>query len=278
MFSILIPTWNNLAFVQCCVASIQKNSSQSHQIILHINDGTDGTLDWAIQNGIDYSYSAENIGICKAVNASVAKANHHLIMYMNDDMYCLPNWDEPLLEAINTIDADFFMFSATMIEPTHTNNPCVVVQNFGNTPANFQEQALKSAASTFTKSDWNGAFWPPNVVPLSLWQAVGGFSEEFSPGMSSDDDFVAKCWHAGCRVFRGIGNSLVYHFQGKSTQRIIKNNGRKQFLQKWGITQSSFRKYYLQLGTLHTQSLSAPNATTRLALRIKGKIKLLFTK
>ena len=46
LFSILIPTWNNLAFLKLCLKSIAKNSTFNHQILIHVNDGSDGTLEW----------------------------------------------------------------------------------------------------------------------------------------------------------------------------------------------------------------------------------------
>ena len=67
-FSIIIPTWNNLPFLKICIASIIKNSIASHQIIVHINDGSDGTLEWIKEQGIDYTYSKENIGVCMSWN------------------------------------------------------------------------------------------------------------------------------------------------------------------------------------------------------------------
>ena len=81
-----------------------------------------------------------------------------------------------------------------------------------------------------------------------MWQEVGGYSTEFSPGMSSDNDFTMKLYHAGCRIFLGVGSSLVYHFACVSTGRIKKNDGRKQFLRKWSITQRDFDKKILNRG------------------------------
>ena len=43
MFSIVIPTWNNLAHLQLVLRSIREHSGQEHQIIVHVNDGRDGT-------------------------------------------------------------------------------------------------------------------------------------------------------------------------------------------------------------------------------------------
>ena len=54
-FSILIPSWNNLSFLKLCVQSIRKNSAMQHQIIVHVNDGSDGTLQWVKEEGLDYT-------------------------------------------------------------------------------------------------------------------------------------------------------------------------------------------------------------------------------
>ncbi|MEO8081687.1 MAG: hypothetical protein ABI641_14235, partial [Caldimonas sp.] len=65
---------------------------------------------------------------------------------------------------------------------------------------------------------------------------------------SSDNDLSMKLWHAGCRTFVGLGDSLVYHFACVSTQRIVKNDGRLQFLHKWGISQNDFDRICLHRG------------------------------
>ena len=46
MFSIIIPSFNNLRYLQLCINSIKKNSSYEHEIIVHVNEGSDGTLDY----------------------------------------------------------------------------------------------------------------------------------------------------------------------------------------------------------------------------------------
>ena len=43
-----------------------------------------------------------------------------------------------------------------------------------------------------------------------------------------------KLWKAGVRYFKGIGRSRVYHFQTKSTSKVVKNDGATQFRKKWG--------------------------------------------
>ncbi|MEX2241043.1 MAG: glycosyltransferase family 2 protein, partial [Burkholderiales bacterium] len=118
--------------------------------------------------------------------------------------------------------------------------------------------------------------WPPTLVPRELWHRVGGYSIEFSPGMGSDNDFSMKLWQAGCRVFLGVGDSLVYHFSETSTRRIRKNDGRRQFLMKWGLVQSGFDRHYLRRGAPVPADPVLPEPTGLGWQRIKSMIKRRF--
>ena len=94
VFSILIPSWNNLRYLKLCIESIQKNSIHSHQIIVHVNEGTDGSLNWIqSQRHIDYSHSSKNIGVCYPLNIGRSMSTTDYIVYINDDMYLCPGWD-----------------------------------------------------------------------------------------------------------------------------------------------------------------------------------------
>ncbi|MFA6061436.1 MAG: glycosyltransferase [Gallionella sp.] len=275
MFSILIPTWNNLELLKLCVRSIQNNSEYNHQIIIHVNDGRDGSLAWVQAQGLDYTASPDNIGICLAVNEAAMHASMDYILYLNDDMYCCPGWDTALVNKLQNIDTDLFMLSGTMIEPRDTSNPCVIVRDYGRECDTFDETRLLAELSQHRKADWKGATWPPTLVSRRWWFKVGGYSSEFSPGMSSDNDFSMKLWHAGCRIFLGVGDSLVYHFQCKSTGKVKKNDGGKQFLHKWGLRQSVFDRYYLRRGQIATElKLEEPEYTRELRWQLlRSRIK-----
>ncbi len=248
MFTILIPTWNNLQYLKLCVESIQKNSTFTHQIVLHINDGSDGSKIWADDNNIEYTYSSQNIGICKALNLASEKAKTQYICYFNDDMYALPGWDYELVKEIEDIPHEQFFLSSTMIEPKIGKDKNII-QGFDYGDINhFQEKKLVQSFRDLPMKDWSGASWPPNVVPLSLWKKVGGYSDEFSPGMYSDPDFSMKLWAIGVRYFKGIGNSRVYHFMSKSTGKVVKNDGRTMFMKKWKTTPGYFYRECLQMG------------------------------
>jgi glycosyltransferase involved in cell wall biosynthesis len=275
-FSVIIPTWNNLAFLQLCISSIRKNSHFNHQIIVYVNEGSDGTLEWIQKEpGIEFIHARKNEGICIAVNSCRTMVKTNYIVYINDDMYVCPDWDLELYKEIDQIGHDKFMLSSTLIEPYPSSNVNVVsiVKNFGDSIASFQEKDLLDSYKNLQKEDWSGSSWPPSIVSTTTWDIVGGFSIEFSPGMYSDPDFSMKLWKYGVRIFKGIGSSKVYHFQSKSTGRLKKNDGSRTFLLKWGLTAKTFYTYFLKMGKVYKPMTS--DALPYSAL-LKNKLKRIY--
>ena len=249
VFAILIPSWNNLDYLKCCVASIRKNSRYSHQIIIHVNEGKDGTLEWVKNQGLSYTHSEENVGVCYGFNAPATLAQSDYIVLSDDDYYFAPDWDFHLLEEIKKLDHDYFCICGTMIEHSVTQYTSMIApHNFGKTVQEFEEERFLKEFNSFSFEDWNGANWYPMVLHKNSWNLIGGLSTEFTPGMASDPDMMMKLWHAGVRYFKGVSRSRVYHFVSRSTARVKKNDGNKQFLLKWGISKSTFFDMYLRLG------------------------------
>lgn len=271
-FSLLIPSWNNLEYLKLCIGSIRKNSSLDLQIIVIANEGKDGTLEWLKnQPDIDFVHAESNIGICYGLNISRSLIKSDYVVYVNDDMYLLPDWDIQLKSEIESIGHKAFMLSATLIEPDDTGNSCVVVKDFGRDIESFRETDLLNEYRKLSIPDWNGSTWPPNVVHIDLWDLVGGLSIEFSPGMYSDPDLSRKLYAAGVRYFKGKGNSLVYHFGSKSTRRVKKNTGRKTFLMKWGITSRTFTDQFLRKGEKFSGEIDEPKLSIKVLMLNKLK-------
>ena len=274
-FSILIPTWNNLPYLKLCLESLRMHSDVQHQVIIMVNEGSDGTLDWVKrQSDLEHVASPENIGICYGLNACRPLIKRDYVLYANDDMYFLPHWDTRLGEAIAQASTDGFMLSATMVEP-RGDNPCCVIADFGDNLESFREEGLLKAAPDLVREDWSGSTWPPVLLPLALWDKVGGLSIEFSPGMYSDPDLSRKLWESGVRHFQGVGGSLVYHFGCKSTGRIKQNKGRHTFLMKWGISANRFMHGCLHLGEPFSGKL--PECQSTGWKRFTDKVKLINT-
>ena len=261
MFSILIPSFNNLKYLKLCLHSIKNNSKFHHQIIIHVNEGNDGTLDYLKKSNIDFSYSKYNSGICEGINKASKLAKYDYFLYAHDDFYFCPNWDQILFEEVNKIGHNNFYLSGTMMNNGHISFDC------GNQIENFNEKKFLSEYKNFNHYDFNGTTWAPALIHKDIWNKVGGFSEEYFPGTGSDPDFNMKLWNLGIRIFKGLNNCKVYHFGSvvlrKKINHIKKNNrygsnGAKIFLLKWGITIKFFKKFYLRSDTKYIKPLSQP--------------------
>jgi len=258
MFSIIIPSFNNFEYLKLCVNSIKKNSKFNHQIILHINDGSDGSLDYAKENNIEHTYSKKNIGLCSAANLAAKKAITDYIIYSHDDMYFCPEWDEILFNEINKTKTNLYYFSGTMINPNggHIRFDC------GDNVENFNEEKLLNNYKELNYFDYQGSNWAPHLIRKEIWDEIGGFSEEFNPGFASDPDLNLKLWNKGVRIFKGLSKLKVYHFGSISLRKksgLVRNKGSRQFLKKWGITISFFKKYYLRSNIEYFDELDEPN-------------------
>ena len=254
MFSIIIPTFNNLKYLKLCLKSLKKNSKFDHEIIVFINEGIDGTLEFVKENNLNYLHNKNNVGLCKAMNEGVKISSKKYIVYAHDDMYFCPNWDTEFYNEISKTKEKNFFLSGTMIQPfkSFINLDC------GKTIEEFNELKLLKEYNSITFEDFQGSTWAPSLIPRKTWDAVGGFSEEYGPGLGSDPDFNMKLWKIGVRLFKGLSRSRVYHFSSVTLRKKISNNGAKTFLLKWGISIKFFRKYYLRSDTRYEGLLKEP--------------------
>ena len=249
MFSILIPTFNNLNYLITCINSIKKNSSFNHQIIVHINEGSDGTLEYIRNNNFEYTFSNKNIGMPKALNAAAKLSKMDYILISHDDFYFCPGWDFELFDCVNTIGHNNFYLSSTMVGAGQ------IKFDAGQTFNDFNESKLLNNLDKIKTIDFQGTTKCPGLVHKNVWKRVGGWSEEFSPTGGDDSDFAMKLWKIDIRIFKGLGKSLAYHFgsittrkKDKSLSTYLGSRGNKIFLKKWSLSINFFEKFYLKSG------------------------------
>ena len=261
MFSIIIPTLNNLKYLKFCIYSIKKNSKFRHEIIPHVNIGDDGTIEYLKNEGIYYTHTKHNSGICEGMNLAAKKAKTNYILYAHDDFYFCPNWDIILKNEIDKIHHKKFYLSGTMMNNGQIKFDC------GDSPNNFDEKKFLKYYKDHNYYDFQGSTWAPHLIHKDIWNQVGGFSEEFFPGTGSDPDLNKKLWDVGVRIFKGINDFKVYHF-GSIVTRRYKNHptiktesgsrGAKIFLLKWGVSISFFKRFILRSDSKYKGPLNDP--------------------
>ena len=275
MFSIIIPTFNNLDYLKLCLKSLKKNSNYEHDIIIFINEGNDGTLTYVKDNNLKFLHSNINKGVCFAFNESAKIAKNKYLVLAHDDMYFCPRWDSVFFDELKKIEVEDFFISGTMVK----NFKSYIYLDCGNSHSNFNEDKLLKELPKIKFNNFQGSHWQPSLVPLTTWNKVGGFSMEFSPGLGSDPDFSMKLWKIGVRLFKGLGSCRVYHFSSISLRKRAWNNGAKTFLLKWGISIKFFKKYYLRSDSVFYDILNEPKKNFGYYLSlIKCKITYLYFK
>ena len=277
--SIIIPTFNNIEYLKFTISSIQKNSNYSHEIIIHVNDGSDGTLDFVKNNNLLYTHSFANIGLCSSINNASAKSSTNYILYSHDDMFFCKNWDLYLKNEIQKYDNKLFYLTGTNVSV----NKGLINFDCGSSPNDFDELKFENFCLNDQSSDLQGSHWAPHLIHKDLWIKVGGFSEEFNPGDGSDPDLCMKLWLNGVRIFKTISKFKVYLFSSVTTRKsnIVLNNGTKTFLLKYGFNPRFFRRYYLNGEGLnrYTGSLNTPKMTFNMILDLMiNKLKFLYFK
>ncbi len=262
MFSIIIPTFNNLDYLKNCLKSLKKNSKFKHQIIPHVNIGKDGTKDFLSSEKFEYTFTDYNAGICEGANLASKKAKFDYILYSHDDFYFCPEWDTVLMDEVKKIGHKNFYLSGIMMNNGPLKFDC------GKDVYSFDERKLLSNYRNINLYDFQGSTWAPHLLHIDLWNKVGGFSEEFYPGTGSDPDLNMKLWNEGVRIFKGLNDCKVYHF-GSIVTRKYKNHptiktesgskGAKIFLLKWGISIKFFKRKYLRADEKYNSNLNEPN-------------------
>ncbi len=271
MFSIIIPTFNNIKYLKLCIQSIKKNSIFNHEILAHVNIGEDGTKEYLDKENIEYTFTNYNAGICEGMNKAAKKAKFDYILYSHDDFYFCPKWDEIMNKEIKKIGHKKFYLSGIMMN----NGPLKF--DAGSNLETFNEKKLLDNYEKINHYDFQGSTWAPHLIHKEIWNTVGGFSEEFYPGTGSDPDLNMKLWREGVRIFKGLSKCKVYHF-GSIVTRKYKNNpiiqtdsgskGGKIFLLKWGITFKFFKKHYLRSDSIYKEELSNPKKNIKFYLEL----------
>ncbi len=261
MFSIIIPSLNNLDYLKLCIKSIKNNSYLNHEIIIHVNQGIDGSLEFLKKENIKFSYTKYNAGICEGVNLAAELSTTNYILYAHDDFYFCPGWDTALVNELKNLNNNLFYFSGTMIQNGQVELDC------GSSLYDFNEKKLLNEYKNIKFHDFQGSTWAPHLIHKDLWNKVGGFSEEYFPGTGSDPDLNMKLWNEGVRIFKGLQQCKVYHFGSIVTRQKEKkfntitesgSKGSKLFLIKWGISIKFFKKYFLRSDTIFLGPLSEP--------------------
>lgn len=255
--SFIIPSRNNLKYLQWGYAALRKNlSHKQHEICVADDFSNDGTLEWCkqIAEQDQYFKYIRNDGPTRLGHTILYDrlinevATNDVVMIYHADMYACPNFDKYVEKYI----APGTVVSLTRIEPPlHPPGPEKILQDFGTEPELFvEEKFLKwfTESKISRRDKTTEGIFAPWAIYKKDFQSIGGHDPLYAPQSKEDSDIFNRFQLNGYK-FVQTWEGCVYHMTcrgsrynptittvGKESDEWLQQNNRsaRNFIRKWG--------------------------------------------
>lgn len=242
--SIIVVTYNNLAYTRLCLESLLRHRGYPRfEIIIVDNASCDGTPDYlksmaAAHPEISVILNPENLGFAAANNQGLARARGERLVLLNNDTIVPRAWLSRLLR--------------------HLEDPQVglagpVTNSIGNEariPVSYSDLfGIPAFVAAYYTAHPRPKRFDLQVLAMycvamrrDVFEKVGPLDEIFGVGMFEDDDYAHRVRLAGYRVVC-CEDVFVHHF-GETSFNKLKKDGRyralfeenrAKFEKKWGM-------------------------------------------
>ena len=246
----VIPSRNNLEFLQLAYDSIRKLNTK-HEVLILNDASTDGTAEWIeAQDDNDLivytNPGPERIGIVGMFDKGIEIARTDIIMAFHADMVVCRDFDANILKHLEKGK----VVSATRVEPPlHPEGPEKIVRNFGIEVEEFDMDVWFNQAEGLKEDRVTKGIFAPWCMYREDFLAIGGHDELFAPQSKEDSDLFNRFVLNGYEVLQSW-DALVYHFTSRGS-RFNKHAGgaagknsdewlytttknMRNFIRKWG--------------------------------------------
>ena len=236
--SIVILSYNQLAYTKLCIESIKKFTPQdSYEIIVVDNNSTDGSVDWLkTQSDFRVIYNDENKGFPAGCNQGIQISKGENILLLNNDTIVTPNWLNNMQKALYS--------KAQVGGVGAVSNSC---SNYQQIDCNYNSiEEMLDFAAKYNIS--NSELWKLKskligfcfLIKRDVFANVGLLDERFSPGNFEDDDFSYRMICNGYSLLL-CQDTFIHHFGSVSFKQnsasfvnVYMENSLK-FKEKWGF-------------------------------------------
>ena len=213
--SFIIPSRNNLKYLQQAVQSITDCYGTTHDIVLLDDASTDGTWAWiqSLQGEHFIKYrneGPERVGHTILYDKGVELSKTEIFSILHADMITTKNHVTNSLKHMKP----GVVVAATRIEPPlHPPGPEKHVRAFGFEPEEFERDAFESEVKVLEHENadmhTNGIFAPWMMHKLDF-QSIGGHDPLFAPMELEDSDIFNRMHLAGYELIQSR-DAFVYH-------------------------------------------------------------------
>lgn len=210
-FSVIIPNFNGQRFLQTLFAALQAQTFTDFELILVDDASTDDSVAFSEAHypNARLIVNRANTGFARSCNLGVDAAHGRFVVLLNNDTEPEPTWLAELAKAI-CANPDAAILTSKMLlfadrTKLHTTGDTMGTDGIPRNRGVWEEDRGQYDHALEVFSGSGGG----SVVRRELWQALGGFDEEFWMYME-DVDFGFRAQLAGWRtVF--VPTARIYH-------------------------------------------------------------------
>ncbi|MDD2725285.1 MAG: glycosyltransferase [Methylovulum sp.] len=238
--SIVVPVHNKFPVTYYCLAALLFAYNKASFEVILVDDGSsDETLDiLELVDGIQYLRNETSQGFIRSCNRGASLAKGKYIVMLNNDTEPTVHWLDELIFAFEQFDQVGLAGAKLLYPDGKLQEAGGIVWSSGN-PWNYGRggNPYEPRFSYTRQADYlSGA---AIMLSTSLWNEIGGFSEEYCPAYFEDTDLAFKVRAAGYKTLF-VPLSVVYHFEGVSSGTSVTSGtkryqeiNRPKFKQKW---------------------------------------------
>jgi len=221
--SIVILSWDQLAFTRNCIESIRAHTTEAHEIIVVDNGSQPEVVEWVKANADKTVINGRNLGFARGMNQGLNVADGDVVVFLNNDTVMPEGWLAPLHECLLARQ------DVGLVSPVVTASGSFIHR---------RQKVGDRVREVFPFS------FPPAGVCFSMRaevaREVGGWPEAFAVASGEDTDLCFSLWSRGYRLL--VDERVLIHHESKATAsaqldnwRDLWKKNRALFLKRWCI-------------------------------------------
>jgi GT2 family glycosyltransferase len=234
--SIIIPVFNHWKYTyQCLEAILENTDGVIYEVIVVDNGSSDETIEMLkkVEN-IRILRNDSNVGFVLACNAGASKAQGDLLLFLNNDALVTKGCLKAMLSLIDS-DDKIGAVGAKLIYPDGRLQEAGGMIFSDGRPWNFGngDDPEKEIYNQICEVDYcSGACF---LVRKSLFDALGGFDERYSPGFYEEADLSFAMRKIGYKVLYNPEAVVIHHGSVTAGDNAYwwGQINRKKFIEKW---------------------------------------------
>jgi GT2 family glycosyltransferase/SAM-dependent methyltransferase len=238
--SIIIPVYGKLTYTLRCLASILKFYPQASFEVIVVDDCSPYGSSRALRliKGIRLIENNKNLGFIRSCNAGASIAHGEYVYFLNNDTKVTLNFLDALLKTFQDFSNVGLVGSKLIYPDGRLQEAGGVIWRDGSAWNFGRLQDVASPIYNYAREvDYcSGA---SIVIPLNIFNELGGFDEHYLPAYCEDSDLALKIRSKGYSViYQPL--STVIHYEGitsgTDTGQGIKSyqiNNTKKLFERW---------------------------------------------